>query len=167
MAKYCSYCGNKTDDNQKYCLRCGKEIDKPIDKSTNCEKKKNNKMPIPVLILVILIFSFLFISIIGSIMGAKQKANEMSVENDKNAMLNDAETMLLSAVLQKDGKTKCLYIYGYDSSYKNSGNYRGSIDISGEEEYIWLSDGNYLVKGTYDNLTIIESNLEATTNCRY
>ena len=151
MAKFCSKCGNQIDEKTNRCLTCD----------------KNNKMPIPILIIVIVIFGILIMSTVGSVIEAKQKANKMSVENGKNAMLNDAEAMLLSAVLQKDGKTKCLYIYGYESSYENSGNYRGSIDISGDEDYIWLSDGNYLVKGTYDNLTIIESNLEATTNCRY
>lgn len=166
MARYCSYCGNKINDDEKFCLRCGKDINKLSNESTNYKNKKN-KMPIPVLILVIVIFSILFLSIIGSIINAKQKANKMGIENDKDNMLYDAETMLLSSVLQKDGETTCLYIYGYDGLYKNSGNYRGSIDISEDEEYIWLSDGNYLVKGTYDNLTIIESNLEATTNCRY
>ena len=87
-------------------------------------------------------------------------------------MLNDAKVMLTQGQIEmsmnkldENSNTTCLYVYGYESHYNNSGNYVGSIDLTGEEPYIELSDGKYLVRGTIDDLTIIKSNLTASTSC--
>ena len=91
---------------------------------------------------------------------------------EKEYMLNDAKHMLLNGEIQieqnkidENSNITCLQIYGYDSNYKNSGNYVGSVNLSNDEPYIELSDGKYLVRGTMNNLKIIESNLTATTTC--
>lgn len=87
-------------------------------------------------------------------------------------MLFDAKEMLISAenqiqldLLKGESKKTCLYIYGWEGLAKNSGNYRGSVDLTKDEPYIELSDGKYFVKGTYNDLKIMKSNLEASTSC--
>lgn len=120
---------------------------------------KKRKPIIFILIAFVLVILYLVIATLNN--------NKLN----KNDMLNDAKLMITLAKAQNlldetEGKgNDCLYIYGYDGAYSNSGNYIGSIDLTLENPYIWLSDGNYFVRGTTDDLTIMKSNLAATTNC--
>jgi len=122
--------------------------------------KKDSKNTITIIIII----SFLIVLIVFTIIKDDKEA-------EKNRMLFDAQQMLINADAQKsldevnNKKTTCLYVYGYDGLYNNSGNYVGSIDLTEEKPYIELSDGNYLIKGTYDDLIMVESNLTASTSC--
>ena len=115
----------------------------------------------------------LIISLLAIVVAfAVSRINKSYKENDEYSVLYDAKEMLRSAdnqlyldELKGNKKTTCLYIYGWDGLYRNSGNYRGHIDLSKEEPYIELSDGKYFVRGTYYDLKLLKSNLEASTSC--
>lgn len=124
-------------------------------------KKKNNIESILIAIVVTIVL-VCFIS---------WKVLTKIEQKDKSKILLDAKTMLAVAEAQnsldklESKDSNCLYIYGYEGIYKNSGNYVGSVDLSSSEPYIELSDGKYYVKGTSKKLKIIKSNLTASTTC--
>lgn len=129
------------------------------EKSETTKKNKYGKKIIIPVILIIIVITIIFL----------YNVNE---NKSKNNMIIDAQRILVNADAQKilneigNEEITCLYVYGYDGIYKNSGNYVGSVDLTGDNPYIELSDGKYFLKGTYDNLTILKSKLSASTNCK-
>ena len=85
--------------------------------------------------------------------------------NDAKYMLMHGEVQIQENILDENSNVTCLQIYGYEGKYKNSGNYIDSVDLLSNEPYIELSDGKYYVRGTMNDLKIIESNLTASTTC--
>lgn len=77
---YCSYCGKKIDDGQKFCNSCGKQIQNEVlDKN----KKSNG---IKVISILALIFSIVFypVGLVLSIIGIV-KCNKYKKENNKKS----------------------------------------------------------------------------------
>lgn len=151
-----------------YCSECG-HVSKLSNYCRYCNKKPANKKKIITIVIVIAII--LIIPLSTYICNSIENTN-------KQMMLADAHTYISNAKIQYEEDNldniinnmpymdKCYYIYARnDGLYKNSGNYIGSILVNNNKAEIWLSDGKYMVTGTTNNLTIIESKLTATKTC--
>ena len=99
---------------------------------------------------------------------SKKEGDISSIKYDALNIIMDAETQhILGALDDENYNVTCYYIYGYENGmYSNAANYVGSVLYKENgESIIWLSDGNYLIQGTSDSITIKKSNETATTTC--
>lgn len=80
---FCSNCGQATNDNEKFCNKCGSDL-----KSLNSEKKQTftkKKRKTPILLIVLLVITFLII--LGQIMsGVGNNLPTSSSEQSKNSL---------------------------------------------------------------------------------
>lgn len=93
----------------------------------------------------------------------KEKTIQRKKEDDKMEIQAYVYEMFLYALSKKKSNpnTTCVSIFPIEN------NYIGSVDVSTDNYYIWLSDGTFYVYGTEDNLELIESQENATIECKY
>jgi hypothetical protein len=118
----------------------------------------------------------LILLIILMLCGCEQNTNESANKIDEKIisdLKNDAISIILDTEAQYifNDTMHCYSIKGLNpNNYfnDNAGNYVGSVyiqDIGDKNNKIWLSDGEYMVRGTKDNLEVFRSTLEANNNC--
>ena len=138
---YCSNCGNKIDNSNKYCVYCGIKLDKiGLENTSNIVKKEENGLRIVSIVLGILgiigsvtfiFFVYAFIlSVVGLILGicaTKKGRNVLGI------VLNSVG-LVLSIIMF------CLFIYLMF--------YAGSNDYDDYDDYY---DDRYEYNYGYDN----------------
>ena len=126
--------------------------------------KNNNKKWLFVLILFIGIFIMTAYSRI-IILKEKQNKELETEEKRKNDLKFEIQAyayeMFHYAAQKKANNPNigCVPFFPFENSYV------GSVDVSSGEYYIWISDGTFYATGTSNNLTVIESDEEASINC--
>lgn len=116
---------------------------------------------ISIALLILLIISY-FIYLLN-----KDEINKNWIKLDANSIIYNVKSQYRLDKLNNE-EANCYYIHGLnpeDYKYYNAGNYIGSVYIDEDKIEIWLSDGNYILEGTEDNLEIYKSSLSATQNC--
>lgn len=112
-----------------------------------------------------IIYIIIFFGYIPYLIYSMEKQKIKDIEYDAKELIRIAESQYI-----KGSMVRCFNINGINPNnfqHENSGNYIGSIYI--DDNYngiIQMSDGNYMIKGNYEDIEIFKSNLSATIDCK-
>ena len=143
--KKCKYCLSEIDDKAKICPYC---------------KKRQSKKHIYISLFIFFVLGILILNFIKF----SKESKITLLEVKANTFLSLAEQQYTDELLENINnmeKSKCYYI--------DEDEYFGSVKIEwSKDEFksqIWLSNGEYYVSGEKDDISVVKSKKNATTNC--
>lgn len=127
--------------------------------------KKEAKMALIVSVSIIAVICIVLL-IIKGISKTSNESQRNQIKIDALSFIKDANIQFLNDTINDLSiKSKCYQINGYNGIYNKHSNYVGSIYVTDDSAYIWLSDGKYHATGTMDNIVVTEYSTPATQNC--
>lgn len=119
---------------------------------------KKNKMKIIILIIVFIVAALF----VRYIIVERRKNYEKTIKIHAESIIQTYLTQWRLAIINNDNEVKKCYQVNEEDSGET---YFGSVYISDDEGYIWLTNGEYYIEGKKGNLYITKNNKIPTTNC--